>query len=130
MEETVPIREGIFAQTPGGVTLLGNRCTSCRKVLFPKAQPCPNCLHEELEELALSRHGRLCSYTIVHMPTVHFKPPYAVGWVELPEGVRVFAPLDMMEGKPFRVGMDMEVRVDPLWKESDTAVIGYRFMPI
>jgi uncharacterized protein len=130
MEKTVPIKEGIFVQSSGGVTLLGNRCASCGKVLFPKAKPCPNCMHDELGDLALSRRGRLCSYTIVHMTTLHFKPPYAVGWVELPEGVRVFAPVEMVEGKPLKVGMDMEVGVGPLWRESDSAVIGYRFTPV
>jgi uncharacterized OB-fold protein len=64
------------------------------------------------------------------MPALHFKPPYAVGYVELPEGVRVFAPLEMVDDRPFKVGMEMEVRVDPLWHEGETAVIGFRFTPI
>ena len=80
--------------------------------------------------MPLSQRGLLYSYTIVHMPTASLKPPYAVGWLETTEGVRVFAPLEMVDGKPFQVGMEMEVRVFPLWMDADKEVIGYRFTPI
>jgi len=78
----------------------------------------------------LSRRGRLYSYTIAHMPSTHFQPPYAIGFVDLPEGVRVFAPLKMTEAKPFKVGMDMEVVIEKLWQEDDKQVIGYKFKPV
>jgi len=130
MENTVPIKEGIFKQGPDGLTLLGCKCGACGKVSFPKLQRCPHCLNEELGELPLSQRGLLYSYTIVHMPTASLKPPYAVGWLETTEGVRVFAPLEMVDGKPFQVGMEMEVRVFPLWMDADKEVIGYRFTPI
>ncbi len=38
------------------------------------------------------------------MPAGHFKPPYAVGYIKMPEGIRIFAPLKMVEEKPFKVG--------------------------
>ena len=46
-----------------------------------------------MEALVLSRRGRLYSYTVGRMDSTHFKAPYSVGLVDLPEGVRVFAPL-------------------------------------
>lgn len=130
MLEKVPVRDGIFAEGPDGISLLANRCKSCGQVFFPKVQSCLNCFHKELEEISLSRRGNLFSYTIVHMPTIHFKPPFAIGYVDLPEGVRVFAPLDIVEDKPFKVGMDMEIAVGTLWQEDDKDIVGYRFSPV
>ena len=48
----------------------------------------------------------------------------------MPEGIRVFAPLKMTEGRPFKVGMAMEVVIEELWREDDKQVIGYKFKPV
>ncbi len=126
--EKVWIREGIVAEGPEGQSLAGNRCKACGQVYFPKVElACLNCLEKQLEDVLLSRKGKLCSYSVVHMPASGFQPPYAVGFVDLPEGVRVFTPLEMEEGKPFKVGMEMEIRVGTLWEEEDKEVVGFKF---
>ena len=127
MARRVPIREGTFREGPDGGALLGNRCTSCGQIFFPKAKLCQACLHEELKEIPLSRKGTLYSYTIAHMPSSRFIPPCAMGFVDLPEGLRIFAPLKMLEGSAFEVGMEMEVVIDKLWEEGEKEVIGYMF---
>ena len=99
MAERVPIREGTFQEGPDGGVLLANKCKSCGQIFFPKAKLCQACLHEELEEAPLSRKGKLYSYTIAHMPSSFFPPPHAMGYVAFPEGVRVFAPLKIIEDK-------------------------------
>ena len=53
-----------------------------------------------------------------------------MGFVDFPEGVRVFAPLRMIEDKPFEVGMEMEVVVDKLWEYDEKELIGYVFKPV
>lgn len=130
MANRVPVREGIFVEDAEGGKLLGNKCKSCGQLFFPKVRFCFYCLSQSMEEVMLSRRGKLYSYTIGHMPSTHFQPPYAVGFVDLPEGVRVFAPLKMTEDKAFKVGMDMEVVIEELWQEDDKQVIGYKFKPV
>ncbi len=130
MADAVPFWEGIFEESDKGGRLLGNQCKSCGKIYFPKAQFCFNCFDKGMEEVGLSRRGKLYSYTIGRMASTHFQPPYAIGLVDLPEGVRVFAPLKMTKDKPFRLGMDMEVVVEELWQENDKQIIGYRFKPM
>ena len=46
-------------------------------------------------------------------------------WIR--EGIRVFTPLEMEEGKSFTVGMEMEIRVGTLWEEEDKEVVGFKF---
>lgn len=129
MIERVPVRENLFEETDGG-RLHANRCTNCGRVYFPQAPFCFDCLEKEMEELILSRRGRLYSYTIGRMASTHFQPPYAVGLVDLPEGVRVFAPLVMTEDETYRIGMDMELMIDELWQEDDRQIMGYRFKAV
>jgi uncharacterized OB-fold protein len=130
MANRVPIREGVFREDAGGGTLIGNKCASCGQVYFTKANFCFSCFGKSMEEVALSRRGKLYSYTCCRMTVSHFKPPFFVGLVDLPEGVRVFAPLIVVEDKPFRVGMDMEVVIEELWQENDKQVIGYKYKPV
>ena len=128
MAKQIPIKEGLFLKE-GGVKLLANKCKACGRVYFPKACFCFECFGKDMEEVALSRRGKLYSYTIGHMPTEHFEPPYALGLVDLPEGIRVFAPLTMTENTTFEIGMEMEVSIEELWQEDDREVIGYKFKP-
>jgi uncharacterized OB-fold protein len=130
MTEKVPIREGAFVEGPEGGILMGNKCKSCGQVFFPKVVFCLTCLNEEMEELKLGRRGKLYSYAIGRMSSMHFEPPYAIGYVDMPEGLRIFAPLKMTEDKPFKVGMNMEVVIEKLWQEGDNEVIGYKFKPV
>jgi len=130
MSEKIPVREGAFAEGPDGGTLLANKCKSCGQIFFPKVASCLSCFSDELEDIALSRQGELYSYSVAHMPAGHFKPPYAVGYIKMPEGIRIFAPLKMVEEKPFKVGMKMSLVIGELWKEEDKEVIGYKFRPI
>jgi uncharacterized OB-fold protein len=130
MANVVPFWEGIFEEDALGDRLLGNKCKSCGKIYFPKAQFCFNCFDKEMEEVGLSRCGKLYSYTIGRMASTHFQPPYAVGLIDLPEEVRVFAPLKMTKDETYRIGMEMEVVIEELWREEDKKVIGYKFKPV
>ncbi|MFH2129353.1 MAG: OB-fold domain-containing protein [bacterium] len=130
MLEQVPIREGAFREDKTGAILLANKCKACGQIFFPKAKFCLSCVHNELEEIELSQKGSLYSYTIGHMPSSHFQPPYAIGYIDLPENYRIYAPLVMVEDQPFEVGMEMVAVIDKLWEEDGKEVIGYKFKPV
>jgi uncharacterized OB-fold protein len=129
MGEKISVKQGTFVEDVNGGVLLANKCKSCGQIFFPKVQFCMSCL-QDMEEIVLNRRGELYSYTVAYVQSTHFEPPYAVGYVDLPEGVRIFAPLKMLEGKPFKVGMTMELIIEKLWQEADKEVIGYRFRPL
>jgi uncharacterized OB-fold protein len=125
----IPIREGLFAERIEG-EIVGFKCGSCHHILPPLTIVCYYCYGKDLEKVALSRHGKLYSYTVVYQPHKHFKVPYAVGFIDLPEGIRIFSPLKKREGKPFHVGMDMELIVETLWNENEDEIIGPIYQPV
>ena len=129
MSEMIEMRSGIFRRTPAGDLLLGARCRRCGMVYFPSPPLCLACSANDLDEIELSRKGELFSHTTVHTRSAHFAPPYSVGYVRLPEGVTVFAPLRTTDDKPLRVGMPMALEIVPLWTEDGKDVLGYRFFP-
>jgi uncharacterized OB-fold protein len=126
----IPIREKLFTEGTSG-SLLGAKCKACGRVLAPLTTTCCHCRGEDLEEVGLSRQGKLYSYTVVYQPHPKFGVPYSVGLIELSEdGPRVFAPLKTKEGKQFKVGMEMELVIEKLWDENENEIIGPKFQPV
>ena len=85
-----------------GRSLTGSRCSHCGTVAFPAARGCQRCGHRSTEPLELSSRGTVWGFTVQRFapksppyvaPAGGFRP-FAVGYVELPEGVKVEAVLD------------------------------------
>ena len=129
MTTTVPFKEGLFEDISGEWALVGGRCRQCEKIIYPLRSVCLNCLSQDMEKLTLSRKGTLYSFTTVHMPSEHFEPPYVIGWIELPEGIRVFSPIRSTQEHTLQIGMAMELSVEKLWDEQEKSVTGYVFRP-
>lgn len=126
----VPIREDTFIEDSEGGKLLASKCKSCGQIFFPKVQICLSCFNEDMEKITLSRRGKLYSYTVAHMRSSNFEAPHPMGYVDLSESVRVFAPLKMVKDKPLKIGMEMEVVIEKLWVQGDKEVMGYKFKPV
>jgi uncharacterized OB-fold protein len=126
----VPIREGLFTEGKKGGLLLATKCKSCGQMFFPPRKSCLDCFGQDMGEVALSSTGKLYTFTIVHMPAHKYKPPFALGWVEFPEGVRVFGQIKGWESYPLKIGMKMKVVVDTLWEEEEKEFYGYKFEPV
>lgn len=119
--------DGIVAEGADGPVLIGKKCCRCGKIQFPPAKVCTGCLGTETENIAIGKRGKLFSFTTTYGPTATIQPPFAVGYITTEEGLRIFAPLRMEEGKPFAIGAEMELEIAELWTQGDTAISGYRY---
>jgi uncharacterized OB-fold protein len=134
--EVTPFKEGLFTWPVASgeqAYLLGNRCNPCGKTYFPKAALCPECLKEiALEEVRLSPRGKLYTYTIVRVPSPGFKVPYAFGYIDLPEGIRVCSQISAAQPleEHLKLGMDMELIIGQVREEAGKSIIGYLFRPV
>ena len=94
-----PVLEGIFATEDGRVLgLLAARCGDCGEVTFPYAPRCVAC-GAAAARIVLSTVGTVFESTTVYSPAPGFTAPYVVGYVDLPEGVRLFCPLSAPAGR-------------------------------
>jgi len=124
-----PFREGLFTAEDGRARLIGNKCSGCGQIYFPARTYCLECFDAEMERVKIGSEGTLYSFTVVHMPSPHFVPPYMVGWIDVTEGIRVFSPIMINEGETLKIGMKMKLEIDELWKETKKSVAGYRYRP-
>lgn len=94
---------------------------------------CPNCGHDRLETVPLARNGSVWSYTVVrHRPPGDYRGPaefesLPLGLVELPDGLRVLAPLQVAEHE-LMIGLPVELRVEPLFNDGDNEVVAFAFV--
>lgn len=71
--------------------LIASRCQNCQHVAFPKMVVCPACsTPDKMEEIELSREGKIDTFSVLHVGAPGFPVPYVVGYVKLPEGPKVF----------------------------------------
>ena len=112
--------------------LVGGRCAICGKVFFPRFKVCPGCAsRESMAEVPLSRRGKLYSYSVIHVNAPGYKAPYAVGYVDLPEGPRVFGHVDGWQDGPIPLDSPVEIYAGPIGKDRNgEELISVRFRPL
>jgi len=128
-----PAVDGWFT-TGDRPALLGTRCRACRTVFFPQeAAFCrnPACTGEVFDEVELSRHGRVWSYTDAryqppppYIPRTDPHEPFALAAVELEaEGIVVLGQVaDGYGVDDLTVGAPVELVVEPLHTDDDGTV--------
>ncbi len=91
--------------------LMAVRCVRCQHVMVPPRQICSSCRSSTVEWMQLGHKGKLVTYTIVHVAPPQFKhmTPYAVGIVEMPEGVKLPSIIRTSRLESLNIGMELEV---------------------
>jgi uncharacterized OB-fold protein len=138
MPEPVAAVDGWFTTGPEP-HLIGSRCTLCGTYTFPpETFSCrnPRCDGTDLEQVPLSRRGRIWSFSVNHYaappPAVSPDPfvPYAVAAVELEEeGMVVLG--QVASGTDFEtleIGVPMDLTVESIIPGSDELV--WKWKPV
>jgi uncharacterized OB-fold protein len=123
----VPVREGLFREVPPA--LLGARCENCGALRFPALEVCARCQHQEAAVVALPDDGTVFTYTIVHAapPGYAGDVPYALGVVDLGDGLRVAATLLADDLEAVRIGAPCRLELFDLAGADGEAVRTYGF---
>jgi len=113
----------------GVVELIGSRCTACGTVYLPQSITCARCGGRTFTALTLAPAGTLYSYSIVHRSGGVWPDLYAVGYVDFPEGVRVFGQLRADAPAALAVGARAGLEAATLYRRKDgAAVTCFRFV--
>jgi uncharacterized protein len=117
-----------WSEAGGVVRLHGSKCAHCALVAFPPHPMCPGCGAEGgQDEVLLSPTGTLYTFCEIHIAPMGFATPYAVGYVDLPERVRLFGQIEG-NASDLRVGQQVAVTLGPVRTQaSGDAVISYKF---
>jgi uncharacterized OB-fold protein len=135
----VPMADGLYTWPAEHPQLIGSKCNDCGEVTFPSQRSCPSCTSESTEEVLLSRRGTLWTWTVQHFPppTPPYKGdagsfvPFGVGYIELPEGVRVESRLTTHKASQLEIGMQMELVIEKFMDAPDGSErMTFAFRPV
>jgi len=117
--------------------LIGSECPHCGEIFFPRKTKklCIHCQKEGLRDIKLSRCGKIDALTIITQQPgggYYFGPvPYAMGVVELPEGVYIDTPLKAERLEDLSIGQEVELVIEPIWDDGKgTELTGFKFQPV
>ena len=132
-DASVWIEDRWFKDFGRGTALVGTKCLDCDRVFFPPKPVCPKCFDGRLEETPLNTRGTLHAFARSVMGPTDMKKPFVMGFVDLPEGIKLYSLIVDCEpwDQVLRVGMDVEMVVGPVKTDSEGRdVIGYMFRPV
>jgi uncharacterized OB-fold protein len=114
MAEAFPFTIEQFYKFVSERKLMAAKCKKCGTMLLPPRPMCTKCFSSDLEWFELKNEGKLLTYTVIHVSPKQFASfvPYAVGIVELEDGLKLPGMIRGVEPKKISVGMDLKVDFD------------------
>lgn len=111
MSEQAPFTIEQFYKNINQGKLLGGKCKKCGKVHLPPRPICDGCYSKEFEWTAIPTRGKLLTYTIIHIAPGQFQSmaPYAMGIVQLENGLKIPGMIRDVALEKVRIGMDLTV---------------------
>jgi len=114
--------------------LIGSECRLCHTTFFPKKRACPICGKKgTMAEKPLSRRGRIYSFSYCKVAPQGITPPYIIGLVDLPEGLRIASIITVNNPSPTAVEIGEEVMLTcgkTSVDEQGRDIVGYMFKPV
>jgi uncharacterized OB-fold protein len=91
--------------------LMAGKCLKCDKIHLPPRPLCDNCYGTQFEWTEISGKGKLLTYTVIHIAPSQFQDftPYAIGIVELDNGLKIPGMIQEMPPEQLNVGMVLNV---------------------
>jgi uncharacterized OB-fold protein len=127
IEGKVPELPDLFAWTDDGARIISAKCNTCGTHFFPAShhQHRPGCSREGVEEVLLSKRGKLATYSVQHymcpppFRTMGDITPYGIGMVEFPEGISIAGLIMESDLKALKIGLEMETTTYTLYKDDE-----------
>ena len=141
MPAQVPVSDGVFTWPSDDPHLLVSRCRTCGNHMFPVQSGCPRCMGVDPEAVELATRGILWTWTVQGFPPksppfvgkadpATFQP-FGVGYVELPNEVKVEARLTESDPDRLAIGMEMEFVIVALNVDDDgNELVTFAFPPV
>ena len=122
-----------WREIPQRYRLEANKCKSCGAIYFPPRLICSECKNRELEPTKLVEKGKILSFTIIRVPPHQFvdQAPYAVGIVELDDGVKITGQIVDCDFEDMKIGLRVRIEFRKVFQDGESGILcyGYKFLP-
>jgi uncharacterized OB-fold protein len=123
-----------WREYPQRYRLEGSKCTKCGKILFPPRLVCPECKNRDFEKIKLPDNGKIKTFTIIRIAPTGFEDlvPYAIGIVELENGLSTMMQIADCEPDEIKTGMPVKLEFRKVQEDGEAGVLmyGYKAVPV
>jgi uncharacterized OB-fold protein len=119
-------------EIPQRYRLEAGKCKGCGNVSFPPRLVCPECGKEEFETVNISDEGILQTFTIIRVASETFsiQTPYAVGIVELNDGVKVTTQIADVNFDELKIGQKIKLVFRKIQDEGKSGLHCYGYKAV
>jgi uncharacterized OB-fold protein len=119
-------------EIPQRYRLEAGKCTGCGRVSFPPRRVCPDCSSKECETVSLNAEGKIITYTVIRVASEKFakQTPFAVGIVELADGVRITTQIADVDVETLSVGQRVRMVFRKIQEDGHAGVLCYGYKAI
>lgn len=121
-----------FREIPQRYRLEAGKCKKCGEVYFPPRLICPECKSKEFENIRLNPEGKLLTFTIIRVASDIFslQTPFAVGIIELKDGVKLTAQIADVDLEKIKIGMNIKLVFRKIQDEGASGLHCYGYKAI
>ncbi|HKB87185.1 MAG TPA: Zn-ribbon domain-containing OB-fold protein [Ignavibacteriaceae bacterium] len=126
------ISPGYFREIPQRYRLEAGRCKKCGKVYFPPRSHCSECHSNEFETVKLSDLGKILTYTVIRVGPSNFskETPYAVGIIEVNDGVRLTMQIADIDVNKVEIGQKVRIIFRKIQDEGKSGLHCYGYKAV
>ena len=119
-------------EIPQRYRLEASRCSGCGRTSFPPRLICPECKGKKFETVKLPDEGKLLTYTIVRVSSDKFskETPFAVGIVELDNGVKITTQIADVDPEELSAGQKVKLVFRKIQDEGNAGIHCYGYKAI
>ncbi len=119
-------------EIPQRYRLEAARCGKCGHVDFPPRLVCPRCAGRKFSTVVLNDEGTLVTYTVVRVASDKFSKvtPFAVGIVELNDGVRVTTQIADIDPGELHCGQKVRMVFRKVQEDGRAGILCYGYKAV
>lgn len=114
-------------EIPQRYRLEAGKCAKCGNVYYPPRLVCAGCGGRRFETVTLPHQGKLVTFTVIAIGPSDFanQVPYALGIIEVMDGVRVMAQVVDVPPDQIKIGMPVTLEFRKLFEEGKAGILCY-----
>ncbi|MBI4535988.1 MAG: Zn-ribbon domain-containing OB-fold protein [Ignavibacteriae bacterium] len=119
-------------EIPQRYRLEAGKCEKCGHISFPPRLVCPECKGKSFGTVTLGDSGRLVTFTVVRVGSEKFskETPYAVGVIELDDGVKATCQLADVDVDELQVGQKVRLVFRRVQEDGKAGILCYGYKAV
>lgn len=119
-------------EIPQRYRLEAGKCEKCGQVNFPPRLICPKCKGQNFQTVVLGDEGKLLTFTVVRVASDKFSQvtPFAVGIVELNDGVKVTTQIADVDVDELKIGQKVRIVFRRIQEDGKAGILCYGYKAV